>query len=344
MDKYTDPSIPGSFSSISKFKQNNKKTSTDDITFSDAYTVHKVPHTHFKRVKTFAPNVNSQWQVDLVDITNKNLSHKWLLAVVDVFSRYAFIEPVHTKAAARVADAFESIFKRSRYTPQMIYSDEGKEFLGKCTKMFKDNNIYYKTDRSDMKAAIVERFIRTIRLKIERYITWAKSNNFLPILQKLVESYNNTIHPIHGRTPTSVYNLSKAAQKSIYREFEEIKFEDLEKNEFDEQVIKFTFKIGDHVKIVIPKDIFTKATGMKRWSDTYYQISELCPTIPPTYKVKDLEGKANDWRYYKEDLQKVNPPEPVKTVVKPIQQKLSQNAEPEEPRALRERLARAVKK
>ena len=236
MNRYTNPSMPASFSGIAKFRQHNKRTATEDIKSIEAYVDHKTPRTLFPRVKTTVPNVNSQWQVDMLDITNKNLTKKWLLIVIDVFSRYAFVEPVASKEAKEVAAAFEKIFERNRKVPQMIYSDKGNEFKGECTKLFVKRKIYYRTDRSDMKASIVERFNRTLRLKIERYITWAKTNNFIPVLQELVASYNHTMHPIHGRTPANVFKLSKSAQKAIYRDFETSDFAEIEKDEYLQQV------------------------------------------------------------------------------------------------------------
>ena len=127
MQKYTNPLIPGSFSGIAKFKQNNKRTNTQDVTTIPAYVLHKGAPTVFNRVRTVVPNVNSQWQIDLLDIKNKNLPFNFLLTVIDVFSRYAFVEPVKTKSSENVAEAFRAIFKRNRPIPQVIYSDAGNE-------------------------------------------------------------------------------------------------------------------------------------------------------------------------------------------------------------------------
>jgi hypothetical protein len=268
------------------------------------------------------------------------------LVCVDVFSRYALVEPVPTKAAEQVRDAFENIFERNREIPQMIYSDSGREFMGKCGIMFASRKIYHKQDRSDMGGSIVERFNRTLRGKIERYITWVKSNDFLPVLQQLVQSYNNTIHPIHRRTPASVYKLSRAAQKSIYRDISQVDFTEWKKKDYTQQVIKFKFKIGDYVRIMAEKGVFKKATGMKRWSDVLYQVAQLCPTIPPTYKVVN-DGELNDRSYYKEDMQKVNPPEKVNIQVKEPIQKLSlqkENVLSKHEKILRVKLPRAAKK
>jgi hypothetical protein len=110
---------------------------------------------------------------------------------------------------------------------------------------------------------------------------------------------------------------------------------------------------------MVPKSIYEKATVMKRWSAVLYQVVQLCPTIPPTYKIKDKDGKVTDKSYYKEDLQKVNPPEPVEIVIKTndqidqeTAQKLSQQNKNDGPRpkgqkpilAIRASIPRKVKK
>jgi hypothetical protein len=109
MNRYINPLMPASFSGISKFRQHNKKTPIENIKFIESYVTHKAVPTKFERQKTTVPYVNSQWQVDLMDISNKHLKYKWLLVVIDVFSRYAFVEPIESKAALKVSAAFQRI-------------------------------------------------------------------------------------------------------------------------------------------------------------------------------------------------------------------------------------------
>ena len=53
---------------------------------------------------------------------------KYLLTVIDVFSKYGWIEPLHQKSGQAVAKAFEKIFAEGR-RPEQIWVDKGKEFL-----------------------------------------------------------------------------------------------------------------------------------------------------------------------------------------------------------------------
>jgi hypothetical protein len=68
--------------------------------------------------------------------------------------------------------------------------------------------------------------------------------------------------------------------------------------------IEFSFKIGDYVRLVIEKEIFSKGYT-PNWTDEIYVINLLNPSIPPTYQIKSLKGVEYEMMYYKQQLQKV---------------------------------------
>ena len=73
------------------------------------------------------------WAADLADI--KNLSRynkgvKYLLTVVDVLSKYAWVVPMKNKTGAEQKRAFESILKVGR-KPLRLQTDKGSEFYNK---------------------------------------------------------------------------------------------------------------------------------------------------------------------------------------------------------------------
>jgi transposase-like protein len=319
---YTQPSVPASFSGLAKFKQNHKNVKTNPIKELEAYYMHKQTPKTFARCQTIVNDINSEWQVDLIDIKNKK-HEKYLLTVIDVFSRYAFVEPLKNKSGSNTAQAFQKILKKIQ-SPMVVYSDAGNEFKGECKRVFQEYKITHLKTKSILKAAVVERFNRTLRLKIERYLTYAKSNIFTNVLQDLVDSYNNTIHPFHGYTPAQVYNMPEEKRKIlkqlVYKH--EKPFEKMSLDDFKSVTVDFKFKIGDYVRLVEDKKLFQKSSTFKKWSDEIFVIDELCPTLPATYKVKRVNGNIIDWRYYKEEIQKVKAPkvpEPKEKIIqKPI--------------------------
>ena len=76
--------------------------------------------------------IDEQWAADLlkvIKIAKSNCGYRYLLAVIDVFSKYAWVEPVKTKSGQDVTIAFEKILKQSEgRQPHKLQTDHGKEF------------------------------------------------------------------------------------------------------------------------------------------------------------------------------------------------------------------------
>ena len=91
----------------------------------------------FPRRKIVSPNVNRIWTADLVDeqkYKTANGGNRYILVVLDIFSRFAFCEPLKNKTGPVVAKAFENIFNRSKRHPAMLFVDEGTEFYNSHVK------------------------------------------------------------------------------------------------------------------------------------------------------------------------------------------------------------------
>ena len=68
--------------------------------------------------------------------------------------------------------------------------------------------------------------------------------------------------------------------------------------------INFRFKVGDYVRISIEKGLFSKGYETT-WSPDIYIIAHLYPTIPPHYTIKDIENVDYSYKFYQEELQKI---------------------------------------
>jgi hypothetical protein len=314
---YTNPRAPASFTGIRKFKQNHKNIKAKDIVMMDTYVFNKSAGTNRRRRNVIVGGPDSQWQADLIDIKNWGYE-KYILTVIDVFSRYAFAEFLPKKTSSATHDAFERIFARNdNRTPVTLYTDRGLEFSmtgweinknGKRVKARQDfydkHNVHRLETRSDNKAALVERFNRTLRQKIQRYLTWRNSGGRrVTELQALVASYNDTIHPIHGKTPSVVYNMSEEDQLTLY----DIPVEDMTRAEFNAQVIRFDFKVGDLVRLLNTRGMFEKSSNFRRWSDKVYRVTEVWANNPPTYTVVNKQtGHKKFRRQYKWEMQRIS--------------------------------------
>ena len=99
---------------------------------------------------------------------NKGVNH--ILTVIDVFSKFAWVRLLKNKKASTLLDALKSILDFRK--PNSIQADEGKEFFNSdCMAYMKKHDIKMYFTKSEMKAAVVERFNRTFKEKIWKYFT-----------------------------------------------------------------------------------------------------------------------------------------------------------------------------
>lgn len=296
---YTSPANPAAFSGLTGFTKNNKKLNNiSQIKNLEAYSLHKYRRKKFQRRKTIASEIDEFWQVDLIDLSklawhNKGL--KFLLCIIDVLSRYAWVVPLSNKKADSCRDAFKKIFESKRI-PKYIYSDWGNEFKGSCKELFKKYNVTHIDSNSANKASIVERFNRTLKEKMWRYFTHNNTKTYVDVLDDLVSNYNNSFHRSIKMKPIEVCEQNlETVKNTLYSE----------NSELNDYIVDFKFKIGDYVRIPTDKTIFEKGYAPK-WSKEIYIIYQLNPTDPSTYKIKSLENEEFDWNFYLEELQKVS--------------------------------------
>ena len=169
---YYDLSSPALYSGINSVYREAKKRCPeiklsdvkDFLQKQDTYTLHKGIQRNFKRKRTVAAGVDTDWQADLCDLQKlkkQNKGFAYILTVIDVLSKFAWVEPVKDKTPATVASAFKKILKRScGRKPWRLYTDKGWEFRG---KPFQDllercNIQYLSTESQDIKASMAERF------------------------------------------------------------------------------------------------------------------------------------------------------------------------------------------
>ena len=79
-----------------------------------AYTLYRKVLYRFKRPPMVAYRLNENWQIDLLDMSryaSQNNGIKFLLTVIDVLSKKAYVKPLKSKRAVDVASQFEPIIK-----------------------------------------------------------------------------------------------------------------------------------------------------------------------------------------------------------------------------------------
>ena len=206
---YYTPQEPESLSGArSLYRRTKDKDKTIDwLRGQDAYTLHKRVVTKFRRRPTMVSGSNEQVQVDLMDVSrhaDDNAGTRFILTAVDVFSRKAWVFPLRSKGGEDVSRALRQLFEREKF--RTMQSDKGKEFYNARVKAVLSifGIHHFSTENEQIKAAIVERFNQTLRKRMHRYMTKRDDEYYLPALQNIVASYNDSYHSSIGMRPNQV--------------------------------------------------------------------------------------------------------------------------------------------
>ena len=115
------------------------------------------------------------WGVDLADMqlrSKLNKGFRFLLCAIDFFSKYAWVIPLKDKKGVSIVNAFQKILRDSNRKPDKIWVDKGSEFYNNFFKKWlNDNDIEMYSTNNDGKSVVAERFIRTLKTKIYKYMT-----------------------------------------------------------------------------------------------------------------------------------------------------------------------------
>ena len=132
----------------------------------------------------------------------QNKGFKYMLNVIDVFSKYAWSIPMKNKTGETTLESLRKIHRESGRIPKHLWVDKGLEFYNKyVTGWLKQNNIIRYSTYSEHKSAVVERFNRTLKELMWKRFTAENTRNWIDMLDTLMHKYNNRIHSTIGMTP-----------------------------------------------------------------------------------------------------------------------------------------------
>ena len=128
-------------------------------------------------------------------ISKFNKRFRFLLCAIDIFSKYAWVVTLKDEKGISTVNAFQKILDKSEHKPNKIWVDKGSEFYNNSfKKWFKDNDIEMYSIHNEGKSVVAERFIRTLKNKIYKYMTAISKNVYIAKLDDIVNEYNNTYH------------------------------------------------------------------------------------------------------------------------------------------------------
>lgn len=262
--------------------------------------IHKDARKNFKRCSVLLKGIDDLWQADLIDIKNLssvNKGYKYILIIIDCFSKYAWAVPVKTKTKSEITNAFKKILDSDR-VPNNLQTDLGKEFYNdEFHRLMKTKNINHYSTYSTKKASIVERLIRTLKSKL--YKNFSLVGNYAWIgkpLDNVIKTYNETVHTTTKHKPVDVnYSNEHVVRENIVKAQKHLSSK---KNKFNK---------GDCVRISKYKAAFKKGYT-PNWSTELFTIAQIKNTNPITYHIEDSRKNRILGSFYEQELQKTKQP------------------------------------
>ena len=284
----------------------------------EVYQLHKPKPTNIKFFPIIGVPGTMQTDLTFYDQYKKaNRGYHILLTAIEVNSRRAYVRALKNKNQSTIIEAFKSIIEEAKdHLPiKVVGSDQGSEFLSGFVNMLKSQGIdhYYSNAGSKTEMGMVERFNRTIRGLIEKYMTAYNTNVYIDVLQDLTNNYNNTVHGVTGYKPNQVgkKELKEIAKQKTERIMEAIPSHD-------------RYTVGQKVRRWKPKSVLEKKTG----ENFYRGIYTISSVQPFSYKLASENGAVLKQTFQHYDLQpisEVNVAEGKRNVNKPNIREIQKN-------------------
>jgi hypothetical protein len=283
---YTNPNFPSAYSgNVKKF-----------ILEKNSLSRHKRKVKVKKWRKVYVGGPFTAIQFDLIhyrQYSEANYGHNYILVGVDEFSRKNFVAAQKSATAEETAKNLDKIIGSMEFKPRQFSSDQGSEFNIKNSDFYdviiKKYGMVVFYLKAPNKASICERFIRTLKSRIERHFTENKTRNWIDVLQKFSENLNNTVHSTIGIEPNKVtFKNRKVIYNRLYGSIA--------------PPVKCLFKVNDKVRIPEQKNIFAKGYA-PNWTEEIFTIIKVFNDGKVCfYNLKNSSGEVLPKKYYTQEI------------------------------------------
>lgn len=336
---YNKPAGPSAFLGAEKLHLTLKKTGNNKpsvykirkwLQNQDDYSLQKPVRRTFERARVIVSGPKEQLDIDLADmqsLAKDNDGIKYLLVAVDVFSRLAWVVPLKDKSGKEVEKGLSNIL--DNISPRKIRSDAGSEFKNKwISKLLKSKDIYHHVTMNEVKANYVERFNKTLKTMIYRYLAKHRTRRYIDVLSDLVTSYNATPHKSLNNVAPKHVNEQNVANlwAHMYLKPKKKRKPLLKKSQKQRKKnTLYKYKIGQLVRISHQRRPFQRAYN-EQWSYEVFKIQRRFQMQGiPMYKIFDLLEDPITGNFYQSELQPVDKSEDVLWEIESIKKKRKRN-------------------
>lgn len=298
---YYDPKHPAAFGGINvlqKVTRKPRKSVKKYLNKQAIYRKFKIPRKRFKRARIQVDSLGVEFQTDLFDLQKlgrQNGGYKWVLLVVDSFSRYVKCEPLRNKTGPEVARGLDKIFNsfsnENKLAPRVgLGSDLGNEFFNKdADAVYLKHNVAHFPLRAPKKAAMAEISGRYIIERLYKIMSHKQNKRWLEELALVVEAKNSRANPRTANLAPVEIDLSNQTEvhKKLYPNYVQPKFD---------------FALGTLVQVVKTRNPFSKSyEGF--YGERVFRVIKQHKLDVPRYTIADEEdGEEISGTWYANEL------------------------------------------
>ena len=318
LEAYRNPREPGSYGGISTITRIVKdklpqytvskvrQTAKEVLASKQAYYLNVQPKNHFLRSRVLSAGANYMFDADLMNLYQfgrYNKGYKYVLLVIDIFSRFVMVRGLKSKSHADVVPAMEEILQEKKC--KILRTDAGGEFTSHQIKqLYVEYEVKHYLAYNDGKASYSERAVKTIKNKLIRYMMTNNTYKWIDVLQDVAYSYNNTVHSTLNRKPK---DITEDNEDVVFQEqYNTISLRDIKDAKKRSKNIRKSLDIsaGDYVRLSRVKKTFQKEYEPK-WTGELFQVYKTSVRDGCiVFYVRDLMGEVVEGSFYRQQLQK----------------------------------------
>jgi len=227
-------------------------------------------------------------------LSRYNDKHKYLLNVIDIFSRFAWSVPLNDKNGKSIVAALTTLFQNRK--PITIQSDKGTEFVNATVQPYlkREGVDFHTTHNPDRKGAVIERFNRNLKTKTYKYFTKNNKYRYFDVINNLLTSYNNSVQSTRAMAP------NKVSLSNIYSVWQNV-------NSLRAKIPhgRVKFKVGDLVRITKQKVAFAKGYEQTFSTEIFKDVKVITRVPHPVYELSNLQDRSIEGQFYSYELGKV---------------------------------------
>ena len=228
---------------------------------------------------------NNIWQIDCIIYDRFEYhKYKYILCVVDVYTRYAMCSALTNMKIDNIISHLKEIIKVNGKPNNITCDNQFNNTLFNEFAEKEDIKMFYTQPDEINKNAIVERFNKTLAMRLQQWRTSTKRYDWYKVLHSIVKNYNNTYHRTIKHTPQEIWNEEEYNDQDIINK-------------------QSTFKVNDKVRIKHKKKVFDKGDEYTYSRDTYIVIEK----VKNKFKLKNIKTDTEVKTLYKDyELKKTN--------------------------------------